>query len=85
MHDKSNYISWFINGKSKNIQTFLKYLSGIVTSRFKVGTAGCGGQFASPGFPGCGGLSSVFSTGFVLYLHDFQSEVLSSTSLISSL
>ena len=50
VHAKSSSISHFINGKSKNLQLWLRYLSGIVTSTFKVGTGGCVGQFASPSF-----------------------------------
>ena len=44
----------------KDLQKLLKYLSGIVTSAFKVST---GGWFACPSFPGPFGL---FSTIFVL-------------------
>ena len=44
VHDKSSCISHFINDKLKNLQKFLRYLSGIVTSTLKVGTAGCAGQ-----------------------------------------
>ena len=52
------------------LQKLPRYLSGIVTSTFKVGTPGCAGRLASPGFPGFGfgGLSGVFPTIFVLYL-----------------
>ena len=41
--DKSGCISQFINGKTRNLQKLLRYLSGIVASTFRVGTAGCGG------------------------------------------
>ena len=47
-----------------------------MTSRFKVGTAGCCGH---------GGFSGVFITIFVLYLNYLPSEVLLSTSSISYL
>ena len=43
MHDKSSYISQFISGKSRNLQTLVKYLRGIVTSTIKAGTGGRGG------------------------------------------
>ena len=69
--DKSSSISQFINGKSRSIQKLLRYLSGIVTSTFTVGTAG---RFASPSFSGC---ASVFPTVSVLYLNDLSSEALS--------
>ena len=45
VHYKLSSISQFINGKSGDFQKLLRYLSGIVTSAFKVGT---GGRFASP-------------------------------------
>ena len=60
VHDKSSSNSQFINGKSTYLQKLLRYLSGIVTSIFQVGT---GGRFASPSFPG---LYGVFPTIFVL-------------------
>ena len=47
-----------------------------MTSRFKVGTAGCCGR---------GGFSGVFPTIFVLYLNYLPSEALYSTSSISYL
>ena len=74
-HGKSSSTSHFINGKSRNLQKLLRYFSGIVTSTFKVA------QFASPAFPGCGGISGVFPTIFVLYLNDITSET--STSILS--
>ena len=43
VHDKSNSISQFISGKSRNLKKILKYLSRLVTSTFKVGTGGSGG------------------------------------------
>ena len=61
------------SGKSRSLQKLLRYLSRIVTSRFKVGTVGCGGRFASPGVSGCCGLFGVFTTIFVLYLNDSPS------------
>ena len=66
-HDKSSSISQFINGKSRKRQKLLRYLSGIVTSTFKVDTFGCGGQSASPSFPDCSGLL-VFSYSFLFYI-----------------
>ena len=77
VHDKSSSMSQFSNGKSRNPPKLLRYLSGIVTSTFKVA------EFASPAFPGCGGLSGVFRVIFVLYLIDVTSETLSSTSILS--
>ena len=77
-HDKSSSISQFINGKSRDLQKLLGYLSRTVTSMWKVGT---GGRFASPSLPG---LSGVFATIFVLHLNDLPSEALSSTSSTSS-
>ena len=74
VHDKSSSISQFINGKSRDLQTLLRYLSGIATSTCKVD--GTGGRFTSPSFTG---LSSVFPTIFVLYSKDLPSEALSST------
>ena len=65
-------------------------MSGIETSTFKTGTGGYGGRFGRDGwdpseFGGCGGISGVFPTTFVLYLNDLPSEALSLTSSISSL
>ena len=57
VHDKSSSISQLINGKSRSLQKILRYLSGKVTSTFKVGT---GGQFASPSFPGVSGVFPMF-------------------------
>ena len=54
-------------------------MSGIATSRFKVG---CGGRFACSRFSGQRGFSGVFTTSFVLYLNELPSEALSSTSSI---
>ena len=53
VYDKSSLILQFINGKSRDLQTLLKYSIGIGTSTFKVGA---GGQFASPSFPGLSGV-----------------------------
>ena len=47
-HVKSSSVSYFINGKSRNLEKVLRYLSGIVTSIFKVGTVACNGRSASP-------------------------------------
>ena len=85
VHNKSSSTSQFTNSKSRNLQKLIKYLSEIGTSTFKVGTAGCGGWFTSPGFPVHVGLSGVFTTIFVLYLNDLPSEALSTTSSILSL
>ena len=74
-----------MNGKSRHFHKLLKYLSGIVNSTFKVGTASCCGRFASPSFPGRSALRGVFPTIFVLYLNHLPSEALSLTSLILSL
>ena len=41
VHDKSSFISHFINGKLRNLQKLLRYLSGIETAAIKVGTASC--------------------------------------------
>ena len=89
--DKSSSISQFINGKSRNIWKLLRYLSGIVTSRFKAGTAGCGdcdGWVPSGFCGGCGGRSGicgVFPTIFILYSNGLPSEALLLTSSNSSL
>ena len=65
VQDKSSSISQSINGKSRDLQTLLQYLSGIVTSTFKTGTGSCGdsgghgdnGGWDPPRFGGaCGGL-----------------------------
>ena len=91
VHDKSSSTSQFIGYKSRNLQTLLRYLSGIVTSTFKAGTvesSGCGGSDPSSfgGIcGGCGGLRVGLPTIFVLYLNDLPSETLSSTSSVSSL
>ena len=42
-HDKSCSVSQFINGKSRNLQKSLNYLSEIATSTFDVDTPGCAG------------------------------------------
>ena len=55
-------------------------MNAIVISIFKVGTAGCAGQFTSPEFLGCGGFSGVSPTIFVLDLNNLPYEALSSTS-----
>ena len=76
VHDKSSSTLQLIKGKSSDLQKLLKYLSGIVTSTFNVGTGGHAGQSASPSFPGCAGLASAFLIIFV-YLNDVPSEALS--------
>ena len=65
-HAKWSSISHFINGKSRNFQLFLRYLSGNVTSTYKVGTGGCVGQFASPSFRNRTSLSPVLFITVVL-------------------
>ena len=47
VHNKSSSVTQFISSKSRNLQKLLRYLSRIVTSTFKVGTAG---RFASSSF-----------------------------------
>ena len=84
-HDKSCSVSQFINGKSRNLQKSLNYLSEIATSTFDVDTPGCAGWIVSHAFLGCGSRSGVFSTVFVIYLNNLPSEALSSTSPVSSL
>ena len=61
---KSSSISYFINDKSRNLQKLLRYLSEIVSSTFKVGTAGCGVLFVSPDHTG---LSVVFPSIFFCF------------------
>ena len=59
-------------------------MSGIVTSRFKAGTAGCSdcdGWVPS----GYSGICGVFSTSFILYSNGLPSEALLLTSSNSSL
>ena len=85
IHVKSSSIPQFISGKARILQKLLRYLSGIVTSTIKVGTAGCGGQLASLGFPDFAGLSGIFSTIVVLYLKHLPSEALLLILLILSL
>ena len=51
-----------------------------MTSAFKGGTVGCDGQFVFPGFEGCGNVSAVSTSIFVLYSNDLPSETLSLTS-----
>ena len=59
--------SQFAKGISKNLQKLLRYLKGIVTSTFKVGTGGRAGWSASPEFSGCGSLSGAFLL-FLFYM-----------------
>ena len=75
-HDKSSSISQFINDKPRDLQKLISYMSGTVTSTFKICT---GGQVASPPFPY---LCGIFPTFFVLYSHNSSSEALSSISII---
>ena len=77
-HDKSSSISQFIDGKSRDLQKLLRYLSGIVTSTFKFGT---GSRFASPSFPV---FSGVFPTIF-LYSNDLSFKAILSKLSISPL
>ena len=72
VHDRSNSISQFISGESRNHKKMLRHLREIVTSTFKAGT---NGRSASPSFPG---RSGVFPTVFILYLNDLPFEALSS-------
>ena len=76
-HDKQSSISQIISSKSRNLHKLQTYLSGTVTSTFKVGTADCGGRLRSSLFPGRSGFSGAFPTIFVLYLNDLPSEALS--------
>ena len=76
VHNKSSSISQFINGKLRDLQKLLRYLSGIVSSTCKVCN---GGQFASPSLPG---FSSKFPTISVLYSNDLPSKALSSASSV---
>ena len=56
-----------------------------MTSTFKFGAGGCGGQFTFPGFQDCDNLSDVSSSIFVLHSNDLPSETLSLTSTSSIL
>ena len=56
----------------------------MATSTF-VDTPGCAGWIVSHAFSSCGSCSGVFSTFFVIYLNNWPSETLSSTSSVSSL
>ena len=82
-HAKSSSISHFINGKSRNLELLPRYLSGIVTSIFKVGTGGCVGQFTSPSFLIRTGLAHVFPITVVLKLISLPSESLLILSILS--
>ena len=73
VNDKTSCISQFINGKSRDLQNLRKSLSGIVTSSFKVGTGGHGGEFPSSAESGCAGLCDIFPIIFVLYPNDLPS------------
>ena len=76
VHNKSSSTSLFIKEKPRDLQKLIRYVSEIVTSMFKDGTGGWAGWSASPGFLGCGGLSDVSASIFVLYSNDFPSETL---------
>ena len=71
-------------GKSRDLQKLLWCLNGIITLMFKHGTVGCGGWYASSSFPDLGDLSGSSPTIFGLYLNEYPSETLPSTSMISS-
>ena len=79
VHNKSSSTLQLLKGKWRKLQNLLRYLSGIVTSTFKVGTHSCGGCGGRGGWDtsgfgkGCGGrgdrsvFSGVFHVIFVLY------------------
>ena len=71
-------------GKSRDLQKLLRCLNSIITLMFKHGTVDCGGWYASSSFPDLGDLSGLSPTIFGLYLNEYSSETLPSTSLISS-
>ena len=64
VHDKSIPTTELIKEKSRDLQKLPRYLSGIVTSMFE----SHGGRFASPSFPTCADLSSIFFCYFCLIL-----------------
>ena len=66
MHNKSNSTLQLIKDKSNNLQIFLRYFIGLVTSMFNVGTDGCATWSASLSFPGCASLASAFLDIFCL-------------------
>ena len=51
----------------------------IVASTSRFATAGWGGRFTLPSYPGHGGFFNILATIFVLYSNDLPSEALSST------
>ena len=66
----------------------LRYLSGLVTSTFTVGTSGCDGSGGRGGWDPSGcrcGYGGCFPVIFALYLNDLTCEAISSTPSISSL
>ena len=65
-HFKSNSTSQFIKGKSRDLQKLLRYLSGIVTSKFKNDTYGYAGWSTCPKFWSRGDFSRVSPIIFVL-------------------
>ena len=79
VNDKASPTSQFSKGKSRDLQKLLRFLSGIVISKFKDDTSGCVGWLVSPSFPGCGGLGGLygdFPTILVLWSNDLPSETL---------
>ena len=80
VHHKWGSTPQTINGKCNNLQKLLRYLSGIVTSTFKFGAGGYGGQFTFPEFQDCDNFSAISIPIFVLYSNDLSSETLSLTS-----
>ena len=91
VHDKSSPIHTLSVVNKEISKKLLRYLSEIVTSNFKAGTAGRGGRGGwFPSGPGGGcdgraGVHGVFPTIFILYLNDLPSEEWLSMSSISSL
>ena len=59
VRNKSCSTLQLIKGISRDLERFLRYLSGIVTSAFRDDTSACSGWSASPGFPGYGGISGI--------------------------
>ena len=66
VHNKKNPIPQILKVESRNLQKVLKYLSGIVTSTFKIGTSG---RFESSSIPGH---AVVFPTTLLLHLNDVK-------------
>ena len=88
---KSSFTSQFVEGKLRNLQKLLRYLSGAVNWTFKYSTCDCGGWSVPLVFPGCGCLL-VFLLLFLCYsqmiydlkcndqLHRFHLYVISENS-----